>query len=162
MYAKVIVDIAHSQVDRVFEYSCPDNTKEGCRVKVPFGGRIIEGFVIGVSDTPSFAAEKIKPITSIYDELPALVPECFALMENIAQRYRVPKAASLRLFLPSEMRLGKVNEVYQKFIRLCGDISLISKSAKKQAEAAQILSQGDADYTALCNKCGRAAVNALV
>ncbi|MGN1104308.1 MAG: primosomal protein N' [Candidatus Coproplasma sp.] len=162
MYAKVIVDIAHSQVDRVFEYSCPDETTAGCRVKVPFGGRIIEGFVIGVSDTPSFAAQKIKPITSLYDELPALVPECFALMESIALRYRVPKAASLRLFLPSEMRLGKVNEVYQKYIRLCGDISQIGKGAKKQAEAARILTEGDADYTALCNTCGRAAVNALV
>ena len=140
MYAKVIVDIAHSQVDRVFEYSCPDEVTAGCRVKVPFGGRIIEGFVIGVSQTPSFATEKIKPITSLYDELPALVPECFALMESIALRYRVPKAASLRLFLPSEMRLGKVSEAYQKLIRLCGDISQIGKGAKKQAEAAQILS----------------------
>lgn len=162
MYAKVIVDIAHSQVDKVFEYSCPDETTAGCRVKVPFGGRIIEGFVIGVSATPSFAAEKIKPITSLYDELPALVPECFALMESIAFRYRVPKAASLRLFLPSEMRLGRVSEVYQKRIRLCGDILAIGKGAKKQAEAAQILTQGDSDYTALCNKCGRGAVNALV
>ncbi|MGN0806734.1 MAG: primosomal protein N' [Candidatus Coproplasma sp.] len=162
MFAKVIVDIAHSQVDRVFEYSCPDNTQAGCRVKVPFGGRIIEGFVIGVSQTPSFPVEKIKPITSLYDELPALVPECFALMEQIAARYRVPKAASLRLFLPSEMRLGKVNEVYEKRIRLCGDIALIGKTAKKQAEAAKILSNGEADYTALCAKCGRAAVNALV
>ncbi len=162
MYAKVIVDIAHSQVDRVFEYSCPENTQAGCRVKVPFGGRVIEGFVIAVSQTPSFAAEKIKPVTSLYDELPALVPECFALMESIAQRYRVPKAASLRLFLPSEMRLGKVNEVFEKRIRLCGDISLIGKAAKKQAEAAQLLSTGDTDFTSLCNKCGRVAVNALI
>ncbi|MGN1061199.1 MAG: primosomal protein N' [Candidatus Coproplasma sp.] len=162
MYAKVIVDIAHSQVDRVFEYSCPENTQAGCRVKVPFGGRVIEGFVIGVSQTPSFAAEKIKPVTALYDELPALVPECFALMERIAQRYRVPKAASLRLFLPSEMRLGKVSEAYEKRIRLCGDRALIGKAAKKQAEAAQVLLDGEADYTALCNKCGRAAVNALV
>lgn len=162
MYAKVIVDIAHSQVDRVFEYSCPENTQAGCRVKVPFGGRVIEGFVIAVSQTPSFAAEKIKPVTSLYDELPALVPECFALMESIAQRYRVPKAASLRLFLPSEMRLGKVNEVFEKRIRLCGDITLIGKAAKKQAEVAQVLSMGDADFTSLCNKCGRAAVNALI
>ncbi len=162
MYAKVIVDIAHAQVDRVFEYSCPPETQAGCRVKVPFGGRVIEGFVIGVSQTPSFAAEKIKPVKEVYDELPALVPECFALMERIAERYRVPKAASLRLFLPSEMRLGKVSEAYEKRIRLCGDTAKISKSAKKQAEAAQILSQGDKDYTALCNRCGRAAVNALV
>ncbi len=162
MYAKVIVDIAHSQVDRVFEYSCPPGTQAGCRVKVPFGGRIIEGFVIGLSETPSFAADKIKPVKEVYDELPALVPECFALMERIAERYRVPKAASLRLFLPSEMRLGKVNEVYEKKVRLIGDTSAIGKNAKKQLEAVEKLQSGDCDYTALCTEFGRAAVNAVI
>lgn len=162
MYAKVIVDIAHSQVDKVFEYSCPPQTQVGCRVKVPFGGRVIEGFVIGLSDAPSFANGKIKPITQIYDETPALVPECFALMEKIAQRYRVPKATSLRLFLPSEMRLGKVNEAYEKRIRLVGDPSQISKNAKKQLLAVEELKGGEQNFTKFCEKYGRTAVNALV
>lgn len=162
MYAKVIVDIAHSQVDRVFEYSCPEDTRVGCRVKVPFGNRIIEGFVIAVSQTSDFPAQKIKPITCVYDELPALVPECFALMEKIASRYRVPKATSLRLFLPSEMRLGRVSEVYEKKLTLCGDTSVIGKSAKKQLLAAQRLAEGDMPFTAACNLFGRAAINALV
>ena len=39
---QVIVDIAHSQVDRIFEYSCEDG-KAGSRVKVPFGGRTVDG-----------------------------------------------------------------------------------------------------------------------
>ena len=108
MYAQVIVDVAHSQVDRIFEYSCPDETKVGCRVKVPFGGRVIDGFVVGVSRVSSYPADKVKSIVGAVDELPALVPECFSLMESIACRYRVPKAAALRLFIPSEMRLGKV------------------------------------------------------
>lgn len=162
MYAQVIVDIAHSQVDKVFEYSCPPQTKAGCRVKVPFGGRIIEGFVIGLSETPSFAADKIKPVTEVYDELPALVPECFALMERIAARYRVPKAASLRLFLPSEMRLGKVSEAYIKMIKACGDGSAIGKSARNQARAFAALQGGDCEFTALCKEYGRGAVNALI
>ena len=57
MFAQVIVDIAHSQVDKIFEYSCPDNLKAGSRVKVPFGGREIDGFVIGVSRTSAYPAE---------------------------------------------------------------------------------------------------------
>ena len=162
MFAKVIVDIAHSQVDKVFEYSCPPQTQVGCRVKVPFGGRIIEGFVIGVSQTSEFAAEKIKPITEIYDELPALIPECFTLMEGIAERYRVPKAASLRLFLPTEMRLGKVNEIYVKRIKLTGASIALPKTAKKQAEAlAYLQAEGDCEYVPLTKKFGSGAVNAL-
>lgn len=167
MFAKVIVDIAHSQVDKVFEYSCPAETGVGCRVKVPFGGRIIEGFVIGVSDIPSFPVEKIKPLTEVYDEPPALVPECFTLMESIAERYRVPKAASLRLFMPSEMRLGKVNGIYVKRIRLAapqteGQVKL-PKNALKQAQALEELkSEGDLEFVPLTKKYGAAAVNALI
>ena len=154
MYAQVIVDIAHSQVDRVFEYSCPEDERiaVGCRVKVPFGGRPAEGFVIGVSQTPSFDASKIKPISYVYDEQPALVPECFSLMQSIANRYRVPRAVALRLFLPSEMRLGRVNEVFTKYIKLKDpDISL-GKAAKKQQAALEELKAGDAEYTAFCQK----------
>jgi primosomal protein N' (replication factor Y) len=163
MYAEVIVDIAHSQVDRIFEYSCPNDTKVGCRVKVPFGGRIIEGFVIAIKQTPSFAADKIKPISQIYDESPALVPECFALMESIAARYKVPKAVALRLFLPSEMRLGKVNEVYTKYIFPTGECGLISRNAKKQIEALEELNRtGKNAYTEFCERFGRSAVNALI
>lgn len=163
MYAKVIVDIAHSQVDKVFEYSCPPETRVGCRVKVPFGGRIIEGFVIGVSSSPNFAAEKIKPVTCVYDEPPALVEECFSLMERIARRYRVPKAASLRLFLPSEMRLGKVNETYIRRVKLTGLQPALTKTAKKQKEVFSFLTEnGDADFTLLIKKFGNAAVKSLV
>lgn len=163
MFAQVIVDIAHSQVDKVFEYSCPPETEVGCRVKVPFGGRIIEGFVIGVSPNSAFAAEKIKSITQIYDEQPALVPECFSLMERIAERYRVPKAASLRLFLPSEMRLGKVNEIYTRRVKYTGAEITLPKSAKKQAEALEFLKEkGEIDFTPFAQKFGNGAVNALI
>ena len=75
MYAEVIVDIAHSQVDKIFEYSCPDGLKTGSRVKVPFGGRVIEGFVIGISPNCSIPPEKVKPVKEVFEELPALVPE---------------------------------------------------------------------------------------
>ena len=162
MYCKVIVDIAHSQVDRIFEYSCGDDVKVGCRVKVPFGGRVTEGFVVGVGETPSFDASKIKPVKYVYDEQPALVPECFALMRDIAERFRVPAAVALRLFLPSEMRLGRVSEAFTKYIKLADpDISL-NKTAKKQAAAMQELKSGDREYTSFCAKYGRAAVNAVV
>ena len=163
MYAKVIVDIAHSQVDKVFEYSCPPQTEVGCRVKVPFGGRIVEGFVIGLSEAPSFDPKKIKDVTEVYDEQPALVEECFNLMEKIAERYRVPKAASLRLFLPTEMRTGRVNEIFEKRIKFTGAEITLSKTAKKQAEALEFLrGAGDAEYVPLTKKFGAGAVNALV
>ncbi len=172
MFAQVIVDIAHSQVDKIFEYSCPDNLPVGSRVKVPFGGRfvggryvgenIVDGFVIGISWQSTFPPEKVKPIKAVFDEAPALVPECFSLMERISSRYRVPKAAALRLFVPSEMRLGKVREAYKKFVKLKDSTVPISKAAKKQRAVLDLLQTvEECEYTSLCNDFGAAAVNAL-
>lgn len=162
MFAEVIVDIAHSQVDKIFEYICPDSIRVGSRVKVPFGGRVIEGFVIGVNPVSSYPAEKLKSITEIFDEEPALVPECFALMRSIAERYRVPMAAALRLFIPSEMRLGKVREAFKRYAVFVTDGVKLASSAKKQSAALEFVKQsGEAEYTALCDSYGRAAVNAL-
>ena len=162
MFAQVIVDIAHSQVDKIFEYSCPDETKVGSRVKVPFGGREIDGFVIGVSRVSSYPAEKVKPLSRVFDEAPALVPECFSLMERISSRYRVPKAVALRLFVPSEMRLGKVREAFKNYVVLSdGDIRL-SQSAKKQKQVLDYLKEhGCAEHAFLCNAFGNGAVKAL-
>lgn len=161
MFAEVIVDIAHSQVDKVFEYSCPDSLQVGSRVKVPFGGRKIDGFVIGVSRVSSYPADKIKPVAEIFDEPPALIPECFDMMEKISARYRVPKAVALRLFLPSEMRLGKVHVSIRRYAKFSKEIGLNS-SAKKQAEALRfIMKEGEADYARFAEEFGRGAVDAL-
>lgn len=162
MYAQVIVDIAHSEVDRIFEYSCPGDTQVGCRVKVPFGNRLADGFVIGISRNCAIDPAKVRPVKEVFDELPALVPECFSLMERISSRFRVPKAASLRLFVPSEMRLGKVRESFKKYAVLKDPSVRLGKAAKKQAEALAFLAgSGEFEYTALCQKYGRGAVNAL-
>ena len=161
VFAEVIVDIAHSQVDKVFEYSCPDSLQVGSRVKVPFGGRKIDGFVIGVSRVSSYPADKIKPVAEIFDEPPALIPEYFDLMEKISARYRVPKAVALRLFLPSEMRLGKVHVSIRRYAKFSKEIGLNS-SAKKQAEALRfIMKEGEADYARFAEEFGRGAVDAL-
>ena len=162
MFAQVIVDIAHSQVDKVFEYACPDDLVVGARVKVPFGGRMIDGFVIGVSRDSSYPADKVKPIAQIFDEPPALIPECFSLMESIAKRYRVPKAVALRLFLPSEMRLGKVHEFVRRYAKFVKEIPLPA-SAKKQAEALEFIkSEKEADYARFAERFGRGAVDGLL
>ena len=163
MYAQVIVDIAHAQVDKIFEYSCDGEVREGCRVRVPFGGRVIDGFVVGLAETSEFPPDRIKPVAYVYDEPPALGRECFSLMNGLSARYRVPKAVCLRLFIPAEMRTGRVHEIYKKIVRFLSDDIKLIKSAKKQAEFLQYLKDcGEAEYTASCERFGRGAVNAVL
>ena len=55
MFAKVIVDIASSLVDKVFDYSFDNNSnyQVGMRVLVPFGGRFIEGYIVDIASVLS-------------------------------------------------------------------------------------------------------------
>ena len=63
MYARVIVDIASSNVDKIFDYIAPDDIKIGSRVKVPFGNRNIEGYVVDLSSDTDVDKTKLKHIS---------------------------------------------------------------------------------------------------
>ena len=157
MVAEVIVDIAHSEVDRVFDYLCGDEVCAGMRVTVPFARSVTTGIVMRVKEESELPPEKLKKIIRVLDELPALNAECLALAEKLARRYRCPKALVLRLFLPAEMRTGKVSERVKSVVSLEGDIGLIPPRAKRQRELAEFLSsRGEADLTALREEFGSA------
>lgn len=159
MVAEVIVDVAHSDVDKIFDYLCDEEVQAGCRVTVPFGRTYVAGFVMRVKESSSFPA--LKKISRVYDELPAVNAECLALTEKIAERYRVPKAAVLRLFLPAEMRTGKVSEVYRSYVELTGAGEAISPRAKAQLAAATYLQEKGKTARAELNKLFGGAVAAL-
>ncbi len=156
MIAEVIVDIAASETDRIFDYFCDDDTVVGSRVRAPFGpnDRLLPGFVMGLKETSDWPYDKLKRILPYSDELPALTEECFDLAKKITARYRVPNALTLRLFLPAEMRTGKVRELFRKYATLKVPVSEMNlvKSAKKQIGAAEYLAaNGKTDYAVLNN-----------
>ena len=157
MIAEVIVDIAHSEVDRIFDYVCEDGVLPGMRVTVPFGRSVTTGFVMHVKERSELAPEKLKRVLRVLDEQPALNAECLALSEKLARRYRCPKALVLRLFLPAEMRTGKVSERMKSVVSLAGDPDLIPPCARRQRELAAFLQEhGEADLTALREAFGSA------
>ena len=123
MIAEVIVDIAASETDRIYDYLCDENTVVGSRVRAPFGGKTVPGFVMRIKENSELPPEKLKRVFPCPDELPALNAECLSLAEKLAARYRVPKALTLRLFLPSEMRTGKVRELMRNYAVLTVPVS---------------------------------------
>ncbi len=163
MIAEVIVDIAHSDVDKIFDYACDFEIAAGTRVAVPFGfGKgTTTGFVIRVKSSTDIAPEKLKKISRAEEDYPALTAESLSLARKISARYRVPLALSLRLFLPAEMRTGKVGEAYKEYARLAGDPAEIPARARAQRALADHLAErGEEEVTALRKQFG-AAVNAL-
>lgn len=76
MYAKIIIDIASEQVDRLFTYRIPASLKieAGMRVEVPFGHQSKEGYVLEVCDHAAWDESKIRDITAVLEDYPVLLP----------------------------------------------------------------------------------------
>ena len=139
MFASVIVDIQNSEVDKVFDYLVPLSLDlhVGDRVKVPFGGRLIEGFVVGLKEQSDVPAEKIKEVFCKLDSFSAITPEMLALMDYMRDEFFLKMVDVLKLFIPSGMRGGKVKSIIKDwcFISKDKDIEEIKNSLKKNAKS---------------------------
>ncbi|MCQ2387239.1 MAG: primosomal protein N' [Clostridia bacterium] len=170
MFAQVIVDILRAEVDRIFEYSFDDDygINLGSRVVVPFGSKVIEGIVIGIKETSEYQPEKIKKILRVLEETPALTDETLKLSEYVSKTCFVTRASALRLFLPVEMRKGKIKEKFKKFVELNCETDVdnavlsLSKTAVKQKDFLFYLQEnGKSDYTKMCELFGNQAIKSV-
>ena len=169
MFADVIVDINNVEVDKIFEYRFQDcKITLGSRVVVPFGNKVIDGIVIGVKETSEYPPEKIKSIYRLLEETPALTEETISLMQYVCETCYVTRAAALRLFLPVEMRKGRVKEQFIKYVTLTEDIRVdevvlkLRKSALKQKDLLYYLEEnGKTRFTLLSEKFGASAVKGI-
>ena len=70
-FADIIVDISIDKLDKTFEYILPDEllgtVEIGSQVNVPFGSRMITGYVVNITDEPEFNVARMKPVESVVD-----------------------------------------------------------------------------------------------
>ena len=137
MYAEIIVDIASEQVDRVFTYAVPDTLTimPGMRVRIPFGPREKEGYVIRLKETADYDESKIKPILAALETYPALLPELMELAWEIRAKCHCPLCEALRLMLPAEMRGGRVKVKTEEYVRLLIPPERIDEAIASQKKA---------------------------
>ncbi|MFA6859856.1 MAG: primosomal protein N' [Clostridia bacterium] len=140
MFAEVIVDVQNSAVDRVFDYLIDESSftcQAGSRVEVFFGNRKIEGFVVAIKDKSLVPAEKIKPIFKVLDFLPAITKEMLNLCGFMCKEFHLKRVSVLRLFLPAQMRGGKVKDKQERYFVVNDEIDLEKEklSTKKQAKS---------------------------
>ncbi|MBQ8137229.1 MAG: primosomal protein N' [Clostridia bacterium] len=113
-YAQVIIDIASEQVDKLFTYRIPAGLEgrigEGFRVKVPFGPRLKEGYIVGVTDACDLPPERIKDVQEALEPYPALLPSLLHIASMIRSETHCPLCEALRLMIPAEMRGERIHE----------------------------------------------------
>lgn len=164
MFALVVIDQDAKALDRTFEYRIPDNMNvcPGMRVFVQFGSRILQAFVVKVSKECSYDLQKIKPIISVIDPTRAIKPEMLEVMQFMADKFHLKLASILRLFIPTQMREGKVKELFEKYYKLADNNKTISKNAKKQQALVQYLQNKEEKSSTLIQKFGASAVKSLL
>ncbi|MFI3228538.1 MAG: primosomal protein N' [Bacillota bacterium] len=153
MIYQVIVDISNSEVDKVFDYSSATPIAVGSRVLVPFGHRQIEGFVMG---TKTESHRETKDIIKVLDDFTAISPEMIALANHL-KTVNLRYIDSLRLFIPSKLRGGRIKVLKKNYLTINRDISvedmLLSIKANAVAQRGIIarLSEVDGEYESTIN-----------
>lgn len=116
LYADIIINITHENVDRPYTYKVPENLREvvgpGSLVNVPFGkgNTIRKGVVLGLKEEASFEADKIKEIDSISLKDISLDDSLISLAVWIKKNYGGTLAAALKTVLPVKKKIEKVSE----------------------------------------------------
>ena len=100
---------------RLFDYLAPDSNESdtGRRVTVPFGTGSRTGLIIEVTTASEHPDAKLKAVTEILRDMPALPPEWLALCEFCARYYQTPLGEVTSFALPPMLRRGKLPRMKQ-------------------------------------------------
>lgn len=115
-FADIIVDITSEKLDRTFQYLVPESMeqslKPGMQVKVPFGngGRTIRGYVIQITDRPSFEVERMKEILEVEDNGNSIESKLISLAAWMRAQYGAAMIQALKTVLPVKQKMKQREE----------------------------------------------------
>ena len=161
MFAKVIVDISNSNVDKLFTYSVPEELelRVGHHVLVPFGrgNKPVEGFVLELCEQAD-TSFTVKPIIKKIEPYTVLLPEQIELADWITRAYHCTRADALRVMIPAKLRGSRIKEKTVRTLRIADGIdtaafraSMLKKDgtprSHKQLEVFDLLASSGAEFT---------------
>lgn len=116
LYADIIIDISHENLDRTFQYEVLEEMYDfvavGDRVIVPFGAgnREISGFILELSSTPKIDPSKIKSILRIENDDSLVEEKLLKLAYWMKTRYGSTMNHALKTVLPIKKSVKRVEE----------------------------------------------------
>ena len=104
--AEVVVDIKNKAVNKVFDYTVPEELahliQPGVRVLVPFGPRTIMGFVISLKEQTEL--QNLRPIKELIDVVPVLNDELRELGMSLSEETGSTMIQCFEAMIPNAMR----------------------------------------------------------
>ena len=122
MYAKVIVEIGAKKLDKTFMYRVPSSLMNkigvGYRVKVPFGNRSLEGFVLEiVKDNDLVTEYEVRDILEVIDSYQVLNDEMLKLGKYISEVTLCSLIMAYQLMLPKALKASEKTNIKIKMIK---------------------------------------------
>jgi primosomal protein N' (replication factor Y) len=142
--AAVVVDVPTRQTDRPFDYVIPEKWADvlqvGMRVTVPFGSRLLQGFVIEIKSHSEH--KTLKPIHSILDVAPVLNEELLQLGKWLTETTLCFMISAFQAMLPAAMKAK-----YEKEIRITSEVSrdFLHEDVKKLFEQSPSVSWNEVE-----------------
>lgn len=164
MIAEVVVDVATSTTDKVFDYNipCDMSVEVGDRVKVPFGNRNVEGFVTEVKASSTVDIAKLKNISSKMDTQPLLTQNMLRLCFFMKKKFYLRLIDVINLFLPQYVRNGKSKQVEYVSLNVDNIPNLDSRATKQLELILRLRECGSLKKSDVAKEFGQSALNTLI
>ena len=115
MYAEILIEYPTKKIDKYFTYKVPlmlrDVINIGMKVKVPFGNKTINGFVMNIKKDYQEEYE-LKEIVSIVDSELILNEELMKLGLYLQEKTLCPLISAYQTMLPSSLKIKDNNTNY--------------------------------------------------
>lgn len=124
IYADIIIDISHENLDKTYQYSVPESMLKGAvigaPVIVPFGrgNRQINGYIVGLSQENKLDEKRIKPIIKVIEDAPVIESHLIYLAYWMKENFGGTMNDALKTVIPVKKAV-KIKE--QKSICLAVD-----------------------------------------
>lgn len=146
MVAEVLVEVKAKQIDKTFTYHIPKILEKeiaiGKRVLVPFGARMVEGFVLKKEQREVSLA--LKDISSVVDEEIILNSELLELGSYISKKTLCNLISAYQTMLPSALKAKNGRKISKKEVIYLSllEPNYVPKN-QKQKELIDILLSGE-------------------
>lgn len=164
IYAGVIVDISHEKLDKIFQYSVPEDIASvisiGNKVNIPFGAGHRTGYVVNLSDTPEIDPDKIRPLDGIVKSSTTIDERMIKLAYWMKTNYGSTINQALKTVIPVKEKVKQVNNRTVRLLISPREALSLSEeyrtSKRKQSEILKFLSDNPVcDYRKITQQMGQ-------
>ena len=164
IYAGVIVDISHEKLDKIFQYSVPEDIASvisiGNKVNIPFGAGHRTGYVVNLSNTPEIDPDKIRPLDGIVKSSTTIDERMIKLAYWMKTNYGSTINQALKTVIPVKEKVKQVNNRTVRLLISPGEALSLSEeyrtSKRKQSEILKFLSDNPVcDYRKVTQQMGQ-------